>query len=114
MQKVRHCLCSDRLNTKFQGLLTFLFLIAYLSLKISLRCRNNYSKLIAMGSGTILVGQSIMHLAVASGAMPTTGLPLPLISYGSSSISMTLVTLAIVLKIGYENPRQKKNLRMNG
>jgi len=27
---------------------------------------------------------------------------------------MTLVTLAIVLKIGYENPRQKKNLRKNG
>ncbi len=84
-------------------LLTFLFLIAYLSLKISLRCRNNYSKLIAMGCGTILVGQSIMHLAVASGAMPTTGLPLPLISYGGNSLISSLLIAALLVRSSIES-----------
>lgn len=84
-------------------LLTFLFLIAYLSLKISLRCRNNYSKLIAMGSGTILVGQSIMHLAVASGAMPTTGLPLPFISYGGNSLISSLLIAALLVRSSIES-----------
>ena len=84
-------------------LLTFLFLIAYLSLKISLRCRNNYSKLIAMGSGTILVGQSMMHLAVASGAMPTTGLPLPLISYGGNSLISSLLIAALLVRSSIES-----------
>ena len=84
-------------------LLSFLFVIAYLTLKISLSCRNNYSKLIAMGSGTILVGQSIMHLAVASGSMPTTGLPLPLISYGGNSLISSLLIAALLVRSSIES-----------
>ena len=99
-------------------LLSFLFVVAYLSLKISLSCRNNYSKLIAMGSGTILVGQSIMHLAVSSGAMPTTGLPLPLISYGGNSLISSLLIAALLVRSSIEsaeflikNPSNKLQIR---
>ncbi|MBW3042632.1 FtsW/RodA/SpoVE family cell cycle protein [Prochlorococcus marinus] len=84
-------------------LLSFLLVVAYLSLKISLSCRNNYSKLIAMGSGTILVGQSIMHIAVSSGAMPTTGLPLPLISYGGNSLISSLLIAALLVRSSIES-----------
>ncbi len=84
-------------------LLSFLLVVAYLSLKISLNCRNNYSKLIAMGSGTILVGQSIMHIAVSSGAMPTTGLPLPLISYGGNSLISSLLIAALLVRSSLES-----------
>ncbi len=84
-------------------LLSFLLLVSYLSLKVSLNCRNNYSKLIAIGSGTILVGQSIMHLAVSSGAMPTTGLPLPLISYGGNSLISSLLIAALLVRASIES-----------
>ena len=84
-------------------LLSFLLVFAYLSLKISLNCRNNYSKLIAIGSGTILVGQSIMHIAVSSGAMPTTGLPLPLISYGGNSLISSLLIAALLVRSSIES-----------
>ena len=84
-------------------LLSFLIVFAYLSLKVSLNCRNNYSKLVAMGSGTILVGQSIMHLAVSSGAMPTTGLPLPLISYGGNSLISSLLIAALLVRSSIES-----------
>ena len=84
-------------------LLSFLLVFAYLTLKISLNCKNNYSKLIAMGSGTILVGQSIMHIAVTSGAMPTTGLPLPLISYGGNSLISSLLIAALLVRSSIES-----------
>jgi len=84
-------------------LLSFLLGVAYLTLKISLNCRNNYSKLIAMGSGTILVGQSILHIAVSSGAMPTTGLPLPLISYGGNSLISSLLIAALLVRSSIES-----------
>ena len=84
-------------------ILSFLLLIAYLTLKISLNCRNNYSKLIAIGSGAILVGQSIMHIAVSSGAMPTTGLPLPLISYGGNSLISSLLIASLLVRSSIES-----------
>ena len=84
-------------------LLLFLLVVAYLTLKISLNCRNNYSKLISIGSGTILVGQSIMHIAVSSGAMPTTGLPFPLISYGGNSLISSLLIAALLVRSSIES-----------
>ena len=84
-------------------LLSFLLVVAYLTLKISLNCRNNYSKLISIGSGTILVGQSIMHIAVSSGAMPTTGLPFPLISYGGNSLISSLLIAALLVRCSIES-----------
>ena len=84
-------------------LLSFLLVVAYLTLKISLNCRNNYSKLISIGSGTILVGQSIMHIAVSSGAMPTTGLPFPMISYGGNSLISSLLIAALLVRSSIES-----------
>ena len=84
-------------------LLSFLLIVAYLTLKIALNCRNNYSKLIAIGSGTLLVGQSIMHIAVSSGAMPTTGLPFPLISYGGNSLIASLLIAALLVRSSIES-----------
>ena len=84
-------------------LLSFLLIVAYLTLKIALNCRNNYSKLISIGSGTLLVGQSIMHIAVSSGAMPTTGLPFPLISYGGNSLIASLLIAALLVRSSIES-----------
>ena len=66
-------------------LLGFLVIFSYLSLRITIRCRNNYTKLVAIGCATLLVGQSIVHIAVSTGMMPTTGMTLPFISYGGNS-----------------------------
>ena len=81
---------------------------------MALNAKRVFQSYLCMAIGLWLAMQVIINLGVNMGMLPTKGLTLPLISYGSSSILMTLVTLAIVLKIGYENPRQKKNLRTNG
>ncbi|WP_049750907.1 FtsW/RodA/SpoVE family cell cycle protein [Prochlorococcus marinus] len=84
-------------------LVLFLTLIAFVGLRIALRCRNNYSKLIAIGCSTLLVGQAIMHLAVASGSMPTTGLPLPMISYGGNSLLSSLLIGGLLIRCALES-----------
>ena len=57
----------------------------------------------AIGCTTILVGQSILNIAVASGVMPTTGLPLPLISYGGNSLMSSLVILGLLIRCSLES-----------
>jgi cell division protein FtsW len=79
-------------------LLLFLLLFGFVGLRIALQCRTNQQRLIAMGCTTILVGQSILNIAVASGAMPTTGLPLPMISYGGNSLMASLLICGLLLR----------------
>ena len=84
-------------------LLLFLMLIGYLGLRVALRCRSNQARLVAIGCSTLLVGQSIMNVAVASGAMPTTGLPLPLMSYGGNSLLSSLMIVGLLIRCSLES-----------
>ena len=84
-------------------LLLFLMLIGYLGLRVALRCRSNQARLVAIGCATLLVGQSVMNIAVASGAMPTTGLPLPLMSYGGNSLLSSLMIVGLLVRCSLES-----------
>ncbi len=83
--------------------LGFLAVFSYVSLRISLKCRNNYTKLVAIGCGVLLIGQSIMHIAVATGSMPTTGLPLPFISYGGNSLIASFFIAGMLVRCSLES-----------
>ena len=84
-------------------LLGFLVLFSYLSLRISIKCRNNYTKLVAIGCATLLICQSLMHIAVATGMMPTTGLPLPFVSYGGNSLLSSFFVIGMLLRCSLES-----------
>ena len=84
-------------------LLLVLMLIGYLGLRVALRCRSNQSRLVAIGCAALLVGQSVMNVAVASGAMPTTGLPLPLVSYGGNSLLSSLMIVGLLIRCSLES-----------
>ena len=84
-------------------LLLFLLLVAFVGLRVALQCRNNQARLVAIGCTTILIGQSILNIAVASGSMPTTGLPLPLISYGGNSLMSSLLILGLLIRCSLES-----------
>jgi len=83
--------------------LGFLAVFSYISLRISLKCRNNYTKLVAIGCGVLLTGQSIMHIAVVTGSMPTTGLPLPFISYGGNSLIASFFIAGMLVRCSLES-----------
>tara|TARA_Y100001968_G_scaffold333788_1_gene399486 strand:+ start:5694 stop:6911 length:1218 start_codon:yes stop_codon:yes gene_type:complete len=93
------------------SLMLFLLLIlfSYIGLKIALKCRTNQSKLVAIGCIVLLVGQSILNIAVASGVLPTTGLPLPMISYGGNSLLSSLFIGGLLVRCSLESSEIFKN-----
>ncbi len=62
-----------------------------------------FAGLLAQGVGIWIGFQSFINMGVNLGALPTKGLTLPFMSYGGSAILMNLVTIAVVLRIDYEN-----------
>jgi cell division protein FtsW len=56
-----------------------------------------------MGVTIIMVGQSLLHVAVATGALPTTGLPLPMFSYGGNSMIASLIGAALLIRVARES-----------
>jgi len=66
----------------------------------------------AFSVGIWITAQVVVNIGVNMGVLPTKGLILPLISYGSNAMTMTLITLFIILKIGCENPVIKTNRRI--
>ena len=62
-----------------------------------------FSGLVAQGVGTWMGLQAFINIGVATGLLPTKGLTLPLMSYGGSALMSSLVALAILLRVDYEN-----------
>jgi len=92
-------------------ILGFLAIFSYLSLRIAIKSRNNYTKLVATGCSTLLIGQSLIHIAVTTGSMPTTGLPLPFVSYGGNSLIGSLFIAALLLRCSLESTGFIGNVR---
>lgn len=80
--------------------LTLLFaLLAHRGLRIALRAPDNFGMLLATGLTTLLVLQALLHAAVLVAAVPPTGVTLPFISYGGSSLVTTLAAVGILLSV---------------
>ena len=87
------------------GLLGALFVIllfamlAYRGLRIALRAQDNFGMLLATGITTLLILQALLNTAVIVAAAPPTGVTLPFVSYGGSSMVASLMGLGILLSI---------------
>lgn len=76
--------------------------LAAVGMRIAMRARTRFSALLAAGLTAMVVGQSVTNIAGVTGVMPLTGIPLPLISYGGSSLLITLVALGLLANIATE------------
>ncbi|MGF1672695.1 MAG: FtsW/RodA/SpoVE family cell cycle protein [Rivularia sp. (in: cyanobacteria)] len=85
------------------ALLVMLAVFATLGLMVALKAKNSIYRLSAIGITTLLTGQSFINIGVATGVLPTTGLPLPFFSYGGSSIIATLVATALLIRVARES-----------
>ena len=79
------------------------FYIFYRSIKISLRCQDLFGKYLAFGLSYGILIQAILNLSVVVGLIPVTGVTLPFLSYGGSSLLITLCSIGIILNIGRKN-----------
>jgi len=84
-------------------LLLMLAVFATLGLIIAIKSKNLTSQLVAIGVVVVMVGQSLLHIGVTTGALPTTGLPLPMFSYGGNSMVASLVSSALLIRVARES-----------
>ena len=77
-------------------LLGIFFFINYRGFEIARKSKSAYGALIAVGMTSIISLQALINVGVVSGAIPATGVPLPFISYGGSSL-VTMMTAAGLL-----------------
>jgi len=73
--------------------------IIYRGIKIALNCEESFGKYLAFGITFQLAFQSILNLMVVVGLIPVTGVTLPFLSYGGSSLLITLMSMGILLNI---------------
>lgn len=81
----------------FLILLYFLFL--YKTIRLSVRVEDKYKSFVALGIGISIFIQAIINISVVIGLLPITGITLPFISYGGSSLVITLIGCGIILNI---------------
>ena len=72
-------------------------------IKIVNKCRVPFYRLFAHALVLMIVLQALLNLLVATGMIPTKGLPLPFISYGGTSLIFNMITVAILIAIDRKN-----------
>lgn len=82
------------------GLIVLFALYAALGFRIARAARTPFQRLVALGITFTVVLTAYLHLGVAIGLLPTTGLTLPFISYGRSNLVLTLLMTGILVNIG--------------
>ena len=68
-------------------------------IRAAMNTRDNYARLLATGITAMVVVQAFFNISVVLGLLPTKGIPLPFISYGGSSLFITLATVGVLLNI---------------
>jgi cell division protein FtsW len=81
--------------------------VVLVGFRIAGRAPDLFGELLAIGFSSLIAVQAILHMAVGLALAPTTGLALPLVSYGRSNLVITLVALGIVMSIARATPGGK-------
>jgi len=82
------------------GLVLLYFFVVKRAFNISMLTSDAYGRAIASGVGVMLGLQVIINIAMTIGLMPVVGIPLPLVSYGGSSLVATVVAIGLLLNVG--------------
>src|SRR3954470_12366134 len=85
-----------------------LFYIVLRGIYIGLQCKDPFGSLLAIGISSMIGIQSFINLAGVSGLIPLTGVPLPYISYGGSSLLMLAGATGILVNVSMFTKYEKK------
>jgi cell division protein FtsW len=84
-------------------LLTMLAAYGTLALRVAFKAQTSVYRLVAIGIMVLIVGQALLNIGVATGVLPTTGLPFPLLSYGGSSMISSLISAGLLIRVARES-----------
>lgn len=86
------------------GCLLVLFLFGYVfyrAISIAVRCRSRFASLLVAGAASIFLFQFFVNIGMTLGFMPVTGLPLPFVSYGGTSLVLSWTLIGLIVSAGY-------------
>jgi cell division protein FtsW len=90
-------------------------LFGYCGIRIALACRDPFGKRLAAGITALVCGQATVNLGAVLGVAPLTGIPLPFVSYGGSSLIIALAGVGILLNIALTDAGERRaSLRDRG
>ena len=90
----------------FVGAVFVVLLVAaftYFGFRIANKSRDEFGRWLAMGITLLISGQALFNIAMVCGIMPVTGVPLPFISYGGSSLLMNFMAIGLLASVGRRN-----------
>ncbi|MDR0975504.1 MAG: putative lipid II flippase FtsW [Christensenellaceae bacterium] len=88
------------------GCVLFLAVLSYIVIsifRVGIDCPDRFGKYLCFGIGSVIAVQSLLNIAVVSGSIPPTGLPLPFISFGGTSLMVFMGAIGVVLNVHKQN-----------
>ncbi|TCT26914.1 cell division-specific peptidoglycan biosynthesis regulator FtsW [Melghiribacillus thermohalophilus] len=89
------------------AVLSLLALIVLRGLYFARKCRNQFGKLLAIGISSMVGMQTFINVGAISGLLPITGVTLPLVSYGGSSLLIVMISLGILNNIAFQIKKEE-------
>jgi cell division protein FtsW len=80
-------------------IITLFIIFIWRGISVAMKARDTYGTLLAIGITSVIAVQSLINIAVVTGSMPVTGVPLPFISYGGTSLVINMTAIGILLNI---------------
>lgn len=80
--------------------LGLLALLAWYGIKAALHASDGFGMMVAAGATFLIVGQAVGNIAMVSGLLPVTGIPLPFISFGGTSLVVNLLAAGLLISVG--------------
>ncbi len=81
------------------GVVGLFAMLGYAGLRVAQKARDNYGKLLVAGLTSLILVQATINLFAVMGLAPLTGVPLPFVSYGNSSLLATLFAVGLILNV---------------
>jgi cell division protein FtsW len=81
------------------GVVGLFGLLGYAGLRVAQKAKDRYSKLLVSGLTSLILVQATINLFAVMGLAPLTGVPLPFVSYGNSSLLATLFAVGLILNV---------------
>jgi cell division protein FtsW len=94
------------------GVVGLFALFGYAGLRVARRAKDVYGKLLVAGLTSLIVVQATINLFAVTGMAPLTGVPLPLVSYGNSSLMTTLFAIGLILNVARGGTARAGKLRV--
>jgi cell division protein FtsW len=88
--------------------------LAYAGLRVARRAQDTFSRLAVSAITIWIVMQAVVNMGAVIGVLPITGIPLPLVSEGLSSVLVTMVALGVLMSFARREPGAREALAARG